>query len=467
MSKSEQEEHILAAPCLETSQNRSVDSAIFTAGNWPLRAWWETFESEQLNGLIQKALEQNPSIQAVNQRIKAARQAAKIAKATLFPLVSFDADETYEFLSHNGLYKQFNPDLPINANLIDLTLSFNYEFDFWGKNRNLFESALGIQRAEEAEAKEVELITTVSLALSYFALKTNIVKQNLYKRLLEVRKKTSELSNLLKESALFSSIEPLFVEEGVWEAEQKLFVIEEEIQVNKHQINILAGRGPEEALEVDGQFGVLPDKIMIPENLSLDLLSRRPDLMAGIWRVESLAHEVGAAKADFYPNINLGAFIGLESVLYSKLLRGSSSTGGLQPAIHLPIFTAGAIRANVRAKKAAFDEAVYVYNDLLLKSTKEVSDLLVLAESIFKQKKKQDSIVGNARELFNLALLRERAGLDSLLDSLNAEESFIQKELLNADLLYGQYLASIKLTKALGGGYESSLRLPLKGGCDE
>ena len=135
------------------------------------------------------------------------------------------------------------------------------------------------------------------------------------------------------------------------EAQQQLLSIEKEIETDKHLINILVGVGPDEPLEVDIILPPLPKSLSLPSNLSIDLLSRRPDLMTQIWRVESLGHEVGAAKADFFPDINLRGFAGLESVLYSTLFQGNSKTQGLQPAIHLPIFTAGAIRANIRAKK--------------------------------------------------------------------------------------------------------------------
>ncbi len=186
--------------------------------------------------------------------------------------------------------------------------------------------------------------------------------------------------------------------------------------------------------------------------------------MAQIWRVEALAHEVGAAKADFFPNINLTAFTGLESVLYSLLFRGNSETGGLQPAIHLPIFTAGAIRANIEAKKAAFDEAVYEYNNLLLRSSKEVADLLVIVETVFKQKHKQNQIVGNAKSRYELTKLRKEKGLDNTLQTLAYQDSLIQKQLEDVNLLYSQYLATIKLIKALGGGYLSEYSVPLKAG---
>jgi outer membrane protein TolC len=205
----------------------------------------------------------------------------------------------------------------------------------------------------------------------------------------------------------------------------------------------------------------LTENIVIPCNLSLDLIARRPDLMAQIWRVESLGHQVGAAIADFYPNINLTGFIGLESVFVSRIFQAGSKTAGVQPALHLPIFTAGAIRANVKAQKALFDAAVDEYNLLLLTSAQEVADLLVLAKSIWEQNESQDKIIERAKERYELSLLRKKKGLDSLFETYAKQETWIQKEIEKANLIYNQYIATIKLIKSLGGGYRTNY-IPLK-----
>lgn len=467
MPKDQQTENLISPPSVTTSVQNSVDSGFFYVGNWPEENWWEVFNSEELNGLIAQALNQNPTVQSFARRVEFAKQEAKVVRSKLFPLLFFDADETWEYLSHNGLYRAFNPDIPINANLIDLTLSFTYEFDFWGKNRHLFNAALGETKAQEAEAAQVILMTTTAVAQSYFALKTNLVRKMLFEELYDVRSKIFNLQNLLQEKALLSKLQPLLSEERLLESEKLVFSIEEEVETDKHLINILMGKGPDEFIPVDFELPSKLKKIALPNNLSLDLLSRRPDLIAQIWRVESLAHEVGAAKADFYPNINLTAFLGLESIAYRLLFKSESNTGGLQPAIHLPIFTAGAIRANIRAKKAQFDEAVFAYNELLLKSAGEVADLLVLAKSLFQQKRDQDQIIEAAQTRYDLTKLRQISGLDNIISQYYVREELILKELDDVSLLYTQYVAAIKLIKALGGGYESSYSIPLTKGGEE
>lgn len=462
LPKDQQTENLIAPPSLQLSVANSVDSGFFSIGNWPEQKWWEIFNSEELNNLITEAIGLNPTIQSVESRVNFARQNAKVVRSKLFPLVFFDMNESWEYLSHNGLYRALNPKIPINANLVDLSLSFTYEFDFWGKYRNLFNAALGEAKAQEAEAADVILITATSLAQAYFALKTNLTRQRLYDELYEVRKGIFDLQVLLQDKALLSKLQPLFSEERVLEAQQWVWGIDEEVETDKHLINILMGRGPDEELGIrEGHLPALTH-LALPDNLSIDLLSRRPDLMAQIWRVEALAHEVGAAKADFYPNINLVGLIGLESVFYRLLFRAQSERAALQPAIHLPIFTAGEIRANIRAKKALFDQAVYDYNNLILQSASEVADLLVLAQSIFQQKIDQEQIVDAALARYDLTEQRYLSGLDDLIAKYTIAEECLLKELDDVTLLYSEYLAAIKLIKALGGGYQSEYSLPLK-----
>ncbi len=467
LPKDQQRENILSAPSIDASVEDSVETPYFSIGNWPDENWWEIFNSEELNDLISQAIDQNPTIQSIESRVEYAKQTAKVVRSQLFPLLFFDADETWQYLSHNGLYRALNPTVPLNVNLVDLTLSFTYEFDFWGKNRNLFNAALGQEKAQEAEAAQVLLITTTSVAQAYFALKTNLVRQRLYEVLYEVRRNIYNLQHLLQDKALLSRLQPLLSEERLLEAEQLLSSIDQEVETDKHLINILMGLGPDSPIEVAAELPPVLETLSIPENLSLDLLSRRPDLMAQIWRVESIAHDVGAAKADFYPNINLTAFAGLESIFYRLLFKQESKTGRLQPAIHLPIFTAGEIRANIRAKKALFDQAVFDYNQLLLNSAAEVADLLVLAKSIFEQKADQEQIVDAAQVRHDLTVLRQISGLDNLLSQYFIHEEVILKELDNVSLLYSQYLAAIKLIKSLGGGYQSEYSIPLTALGDE
>ncbi len=462
LSEREQREHIISPSPITNTRQEALDSGFFTEGNWPEKKWWESFEEITLNALMEEALLSNPTLQAVHERIESAKQSAIVVRSKLFPLIFFNAEDNWNYLSQHGLYRTLNPNIPLNANLIDLTLSFTYEFDFWSKNRNLFQAALGKVKTQEAEEAQTKLVVTTALAQAYYALTTNLTRKKLYEELVILRRAVSSLQNLLQLNALRSRLEPLLSEEEEFQAEKLLLSVNEEIAANKHLINMLRGKGPDEPLDVENTLPDFPVTLSLPNEISINLLSRRPDLMAQIWKLQTFAHEVGAAKADFLPNINLVGSGGIETVLASFLFSPSSLTANVHPAINLPIFTAGAIKANVREKKAFFDQAVYEYNQLILQSAQEVTDYIVLIESVFAQKKKQEKIVKDATERFEITFLRYLKGLGGYLENYAYQIQVVEKKLEDLQLTYMQYLSAIKLIKALGGGYSSTLPLDLE-----
>ena len=453
MSKEEQCKNFIQEPSVENTVAKSLETPFFSRGDWPKAEWWEFFESQQLNEMVKQAFAHNPSIQAVQQRIELAKEVAKSARSKLYPLVYFDPDATWEIVSKQGLERAYNPHFPKTAQIIDLTLSFTYEFDFWDKYRNLFRAALSVEQAETAELAQSKLITAASVAKTYFALRTNLAKEKIYQSLLDVRKKLFLLRKLLLEGSLNDLRIVLLSEERAEEAEQWLLAIEEEIAIDRHLINILMGKGPDDPLEVEPFLPHLSSQLVIPDTLSLDLLSRRPDLMAQLWRVESLAHEVGAARANFFPAINLASIVGLSSTIYNLLFYPSSFEGNLTPSISLPVYTAGDIQAKLDTKRAEYQAAVFVYNDLILKSAQEVVNALVFARTVYGQKQEQISIVRQAALRFDLSELRLKSGLDNALITLEQKEEVLQKELELMDLAYEGYAAAIALIKSVGGGY--------------
>lgn len=454
LPRHEQVRNLGTLPSMQhTTQKQLAKKQPFKQGKWPTADWWTMYQSPQLNQLIDQALATNPSIQEIRSRVLAAKQESIIAGSALYPLLYFDTDYTKLYSSKYGIFRAFNPKFPLSSYLSLLSLTFRYEFDFWGKYHHLFFAAIGQAKALEAESAEVVLITTTALAQAYFAYQTNCMRKTRYQQLVDVRTNLAKLNDLLLNKGLSSALSPFLAYERANEAQKLLVSINEEIEVDKHLINILAGRGPDTPITSTKPLAKLPKRLTIPQTLSVDLLARRPDLMAQIWRAKALADKTGAAMADYYPDINIIGLLGLESVKWQKLFNHSSGTGLLVPALSLPLYTAGAIGANINATKAQFDAAIADYNKLLLQSTQEVLDALVFAQSMYQQKQQQVAIVNDAKKRYELTALREKMGLDNQLDKYYLQEEVIEKELTDLLLLYNQYVASVKLTKALGGGY--------------
>lgn len=453
LSQKEICQDVIPIPSIEKSIDIASCESTFNKGNWPRKNWWKQYKSPELNRLVKEALEQNPTIQAIRQRVDWAKNESIISRSTLYPFVFFNASDIWQYLSKNGVYRALNPTIPLNSHDVDLSLGFNYEFDFWSKYRNMYEAALGRERAAIAEAAEVELIISTALAQAYFAFKANLLRQKLYQELYFIRKKYFCLQTEMLKNALYSKLVPLLSEEDVFEAKQWLLDINQKIVVSKHVVNVLAGKGPDASLAHGPPLPNLPKTMTIPKDISAGLISRRPDLQAQIWKLEALAKEVGVAKADFFPNINLKGLMGLEGFTWSDVFEWASRTIGLFPGLELPIYTAGRIGANVKGKRALFNEAVYEYNNLILQSFKQVADLLVIGNATYKEREKQLQIVQNASERYDLTKLKQRKGINSALVSYKVLEEKINKEIADVELLYQQYAVNISLIKALGGGY--------------
>jgi NodT family efflux transporter outer membrane factor (OMF) lipoprotein len=187
-----------------------------------------------------------------------------------------------------------------------------------------------------------------------------------------------------------------------------------------------------------------------------DLLGRRPDVVAQRWRVEAARRDVDSAKAQFYPNVNLAALVGVQTVSYGKLFSPDSRIPQADAAVLLPIFDGGRLRGNLGARDADYDLAVEQYNQTVLDAVREVVDRLASLRSVETQT--SDAAIGlsAAEEAYSVAVARYRAGLGNYLQVLAAETLVLEQKNLGADLRYRELDLSIDLIRALGGGFEET-----------
>ncbi|HEY2928544.1 TolC family protein, partial [Piscinibacter sp.] len=157
----------------------------------------------------------------------------------------------------------------------------------------------------------------------------------------------------------------------------------------------------------------------------------------------------------FYPNVNLIAFVGLSSIGLDRFVKSGSETYGVGPAVRLPIFEGGRLRANLAARNAEVDVAIDGYNAALLRALREVADELASLQSLERQQQAQTQALQSAEAAFDLALQRYRSGLGNFLVVLTAETNVLAQRRAAAELKARQLGAEVALTRALGGGYQS------------
>jgi NodT family efflux transporter outer membrane factor (OMF) lipoprotein len=424
------------------------------------------FQDPQLNAVIELALVESPTLNRALAKVAQAEAEAKKEKAAFYPKLNFDYEEQWEYFSKNGFVRSFYPTMPgapaipPTTNQLDLSLYFDYEIDFFGRNRNLFKAALGKARAERAEASFATLMLTTLITQTYIELQTKLAQLDVLREHLEQRNSLFELTTAREIHGLDPQIPLLEKEQSIYEMEQSILLLSKEIALDRHMLSLLSGAGPGTVIAPQAMTVFFEQPVTIPSDLSSDLLARRPDLAAQIWRVEAAAKEIGAAKADFYPRVNLVAFAQLESLSFNKFLNFGSKQGGLAPAVHLPIFTGGKLTAQLKGKVAAFNEATYHYNELLLSAAKEVADQVVTLTATFETLNYQVRSLETVEEQLALQHSRYAQGTHNFLSVLEKEDTLLVQryQLLGYERDY--LLCVLKMIKALGGGYRAHSPLP-------
>lgn len=436
----------------ETVATEALATGEFEAGDWPEKDWWNRFNDPILTSLIEEALRINPTLMKAEENLKMAYQNALQARSRLFPQIFLDGDSNWQHLARDGFFRAYAPVIPSIVNDIHLGFSYYYEFDFWGKNRDLFRSALGEASAMAAEAMQAELIITTSIAYTYAELQLLLQKKNLLEQIENNDALIQAFRGQREKHALDPAITYLQSESRTLDSQAPLYEIGQQIQTHFHKIKALTGLGQDASIEIPAQ--AQPQlQVAIPNSLSLDLIARRPDLIAQKWRVEAAAKQIGAAKTDFYPNINIAGFLGLESIFWSTLFQRKNYSGNMDPAFHLPIFTGGRIRANLREKVAEFNAAVYEYNDLILKAAQEIADTLSDLYRLQKEiELRQDSLRVAEKQAW-LTGKRVEHALDDQITFLQRQNEVLVAEIALVELEYGKVLSSIQLIRNLGGGY--------------
>jgi NodT family efflux transporter outer membrane factor (OMF) lipoprotein len=433
--------------------SRSVSGTELSPAAWPTAAWWQRFGDPQLDALIAEALAGNPGMASARARIDKAVALAASSGAALAPQADAVASVTRQHFSANGI---FPPPLAGSWNTLTLLgASFNYEFDLWGRNRAAYDAALGQVKAAEVDAFATRLLLASSVARAYAQLARSFEQLDLAQATLAQRQAIFDLTRQRVAAGLDSDVELKQAESSIPAARLRIAQLEEEIALGRNLLAALLGQGPDRGLAIERPH-LQQQPVALPSALPADLLGRRPDVVAQRWRVEAARRDIDAAKGQFYPSIDLSALVGVQSVTLSKLFASGSGIPTFGPALRLPLFDGGRLRGNLAAKDADYDLALEQYNQTLVDALREVVDQLTSLRSIDAQRVQLDSALANARQAYELALVRYRAGVGSYLQVLATEAPLLEQQSLQANLRAQALEHSINLMRALGGGFEDA-----------
>lgn len=421
---------------------------------WPATDWWKAYGDSQLDRLVAEATAGNPSLRIAQARVARAQSLAVGARAPLLPALDASAVLTRERFTENHFYRAPYAGEMYWNNLATFDLSYN--LDLWGRNRAALAAALDSVRVAEAEAREIELELQTAVVRTYVGLSLQYILRDIAGNTLQQREEILTITEKLLAAGLKTEIERSQAEAPVPAARAELEKIDENIALLRTQLSILTGKGPGDGEQLVRPTLSLQTSVGVPSSLPAELLGRRPDVVAQRWRAEAEAKNIKVAKAAFYPNFNMAAFLGWQAIGFSKFLSGSSLTYGIAPAFTLPIFEGGRLRSRLGVATANYDMAVETYNLTLLRALQDISNQLVTLRSLDKQHTEALRAKHLAQNAYDIALRGYRAGLTNYLSVLNAQNQTLIEATRTAHIQARYLDAHAILMQALGGGTPGS-----------
>jgi len=416
----------------------------------PNREWWKGLGDAQLDTLVAAALLHAPSLHIAQDRLVRAQASLENAHANTMPQLNGSLDLMRQRFTATGLYPP-----PLAGNLWNtgtLQLGASWEIDFFGKHQAALDAALGTANALQADAQAAEILLASLITRSYVQLARLNDQRTLAKRTLAQREESLRLVQERFRAGLDTRLELRQSEGALPEARQQIEALNEQITLLSQAIAALAGSPPLATTLRPASLAQLTS-LPVPTQMPADILASRADVAAALWRVRAAGHDVVNAKTQFYPNVNIVAFTGLSSIGINRLLHSNSEQTGVGPAVRLPIFDAGRLRANLRSKTADLDAAVDSYNATVVEAVHEVADQLATLPSLALQRQEQGAAQAAADAAHGIALQRYKAGITPYLNVLNAETQVLTQRRVAVDLLARERDAQIALVRAVGGGY--------------
>ena len=412
--------------------------------------WWCSFGDPAMTGLIERALAGNPSLKVAQARLARAEAAVNGAQAADGPHVNGSLDVTRQRFSATSIYPP-----PLGGSIRTLgtaQIGGSWELDFFGRNRAAIDAAVGTQRAAQAEVQAARNLLASNVARTYVQLGRLFAQREVAQRSLTQRDEILALIRQRVQGGLDTTVEQRQGEGALPESRQQIEALDEQIALTRHALAALTVQAPN-ALDTL----VVPlrsvQAVPLPAAVPADLLGRRADIAAARWRIEAATGDTTSAKAQFYPNIDLTAFIGLASIGLDQLIKSGSEQYGAGPAMRLPIFDSGRLRANLSMKTADLDAAIESYNGTVLDAVHDVADQIASLRSIDRQQAEQLRAQAAAESAYVLSMQRYNAGLGTYLTVLNAEATVLAQRRQSADLKARALDTQIGLIRSLGGGY--------------
>ncbi len=417
-------------------------------------AWPALFNDDVLTQLVKTALVQSNDLQASTQRVFEARAQLGIQRANLAPNLTASGSFTAQRSSSIGSFVFLPAGTNLATSYTQAGINLSWELDFWGRLRRLNESARAQFLASEEARHSVIASLIADVITSYLTLRELDLELEIGRKTRDLAENGLKLTRLRQKQGVVTALDVRQAEQLLYTATAQIAAAERSIVETENQLSLLLGQNPSDIPR--GRPLVEVMKISsIPAGLPSALLERRPDIRQAEQTLISYNAQIGAARAQYFPQVTLTGLLGVQSRGLSNLFTGPARNQNIVPNAVLPIFNAGQLRNNVRFAEAQQRESLANYRKTVQTAFGEVSNALTDYQKFREQREQEELYVKALQDTDRLSNLRYKGGLDSFLQVLDAERNEFTGELTLAQLRKSELLSIVQLYRALGGGWQN------------
>ena len=417
--------------------------------------WWRGFGDPQLDRIVADALASGPTLDQALARLAQAQAAIGVREADDGLQATLDAQLQGARLS--GRYTIPPPFRGTVRTVGTNGVNLGYNLDLFGRQRAAVAGARATARAAALDAAAARLALAGSVTQTYLDLARAEAQAAVARRTIATRQDSLRLVRAQIRNQLASKVQEQAALTLLAQAQGALTRARGSRALAADALAALAGRGPDYAAALGPTVPRLDAALPMAAVVPADLLARRADIAAALARVEAAQAGQQVARRAYYPNVNLGALIGLQAIGFGNLLSLDAAQLGVGPALGLPLFDGGRRRADLAGATAGVDLAIAQYNATVIDAVREAADAIALAGNLRQQRADAAAVARGLAETDRLNGVRVRAGLDSQLGLVDNDVRLLDAELTQANLATDAARARIQLLLALGGGWDGAL----------
>lgn len=424
--------------------------------------WWERFNDETLNEIVDKAIKNNLDIQIAISRVELLDSQFSMARRLRFPMVSAKAGGSYGMapvMNVSGGINQQTGQMEMqtgyksqSGDSYTLNLGLSFEIDIWGRLKSQEKSVIANLMATKEDMQTVYLSVISQAIMLYNDIRELQTVKKYDSQLADIAAKIHELNKQKYESGAgtLTEVEQSF--QQLESAQATLNSSSSDLKKKMNSLLVLIGEYPKGFLETGNSE--LPDNYdPIPAGLPSTLLKNRPDIKSAEFKVEAARQDIGAARADLFPKISITGLLGYLNVMeFTKLFTSDFLTASAGADVSYSI--AGLSKyAVVDQKFVMYKQAELNYKKTVLNAFREVEDALLTVENADIQKDSALKRLESMQNIYDNAKSRYEKGVYPYSGLLELQKNIIAMKKLNLTIKKGAVLSRVQLHRALGGNW--------------